>query len=170
MTERVDDLALLMTLEMGKPLAESKAEILYAAEFLRWFSEEAVRIDGRFAVNPNGSGRLLTMKAADRPVPAHHPVELPDRDGDAQDRPGDRGGLHHGRQARAADPAVDAGACRPDDARPDCPSGVLNVVTTSTAGAVTGPLFDDRSAAQDVIHGLHPGRQEADGAASPSDW
>ena len=39
-----------MTLEMGKPLAESKAEITYAAEFLRWFSEEAVRIEGRFAI------------------------------------------------------------------------------------------------------------------------
>ena len=37
-----------MTLEMGKPLAESKAEIAYAAEFFRWFSEEAVRIDGRY--------------------------------------------------------------------------------------------------------------------------
>ena len=47
MTERADDLALLMTLEMGKPVAESKGEIAYAAEFFRWFAEEAVRIDGR---------------------------------------------------------------------------------------------------------------------------
>src|SRR6202040_3681833 len=60
--ERADELALLMTLEMGKPVAESRAEITYAAEFLRWFSEEAVRIDGRYSVNPAGSGRLLTMK------------------------------------------------------------------------------------------------------------
>src|SRR5437764_3997290 len=59
---RTDELALLMTLEMGKPLKESKAEITYAAEFLRWFSEQAVRIDGRYAVAPNGQGRLLTMK------------------------------------------------------------------------------------------------------------
>ena len=59
---RVDDLALLMTLEMGKPVAESKGEIAYAADFLRWFSEEAVRIDGRFAVSPDGKSRLLTMK------------------------------------------------------------------------------------------------------------
>ena len=51
-----------MTLEMGKPLAESKAEIAYAAEFFRWFSEEAVRIDGRYSVNSNGQGRVLTMK------------------------------------------------------------------------------------------------------------
>src|SRR5262249_30432027 len=62
LVERADELALLMTLEMGKPLAESKSEIAYAAEFFRWFSEEAVRIDGRFAVAPTGAGRLLTMK------------------------------------------------------------------------------------------------------------
>jgi succinate-semialdehyde dehydrogenase/glutarate-semialdehyde dehydrogenase len=59
---RADELALLMTLEMGKPLAESKTEIVYGAEFLRWFSETAVRIDGRYSVAPNGAARLLTMK------------------------------------------------------------------------------------------------------------
>src|SRR5690349_24099484 len=51
-----------MTLEMGKSLKESKAEITYASEFFRWFAEEAVRIDGRYSVAPNGAGRLLTMK------------------------------------------------------------------------------------------------------------
>src|SRR5579884_2918077 len=61
-TARADELALLMTLEMGKPIAESKAEIAYGAEFFRWFAEQAVRIDGRYAVSPNGQGRLLTMK------------------------------------------------------------------------------------------------------------
>ena len=49
-TAKADELALLMTLEMGKPIAESKAEIAYAAEFFRWFAEEAVRIDGRYGV------------------------------------------------------------------------------------------------------------------------
>src|SRR6476646_10534297 len=57
-----DELALLMTLEMGKPLKESKAEVAYGAEFLRWFSEQAVRIEGRYATSPNGQGRLLTMQ------------------------------------------------------------------------------------------------------------
>ena len=55
--ERADELATLMTLEMGKPVAESKAEITYAAEFFRWFAEESVRIEGRFATAPNGQGR-----------------------------------------------------------------------------------------------------------------
>src|SRR5690349_7709842 len=59
-TERADELALLMTLEMGKTLAESKAEITYGAEFFRWFSEEAVRIAGRYSTAPNGATRLLT--------------------------------------------------------------------------------------------------------------
>jgi len=54
---REEELALLMTLEMGKPLKESQAEIAYGAEFLRWFSEEAVRIEGRYGVAPNGQGR-----------------------------------------------------------------------------------------------------------------
>jgi succinate-semialdehyde dehydrogenase/glutarate-semialdehyde dehydrogenase len=49
---REDDLALLMTLEMGKPLAEARGEVRYAAEFLRWFSEEAVRIDGGYTTTP----------------------------------------------------------------------------------------------------------------------
>ena len=61
---RVDDLALLMTLEMGKPLAESKGEIAYAAEFFRWFAEEAVRIDGRLRGGPERR----------EPLPGHAPA------------------------------------------------------------------------------------------------
>lgn len=56
-----DHLAALMTLEMGKALEESRGEVRYAAEFLRWFAEEAVRIDGRYATAPDGSNRLLTL-------------------------------------------------------------------------------------------------------------
>ncbi len=59
---QADELALLMTLEMGKAIAESKAEIGYAAEFFRWFSEEAVRVHGRYMVNTTGQGRILTMR------------------------------------------------------------------------------------------------------------
>jgi succinate-semialdehyde dehydrogenase/glutarate-semialdehyde dehydrogenase len=62
MLEAEDDLATLVTLEMGKSLAESRGEVKYAAEFLRWFAEEAVRIDGRYALAPDGSARLLTTR------------------------------------------------------------------------------------------------------------
>ena len=61
-TERADYFAMLMTLEMGKPLAQSKGEVTYGAEFFRWFSEEVVRIAGRWATSPDGDTRLMTMK------------------------------------------------------------------------------------------------------------
>ena len=52
--EREEDFALLMTLEMGKPLAEARGEVTYGGEFLRWFSEEAVRITGPLRDEPRG--------------------------------------------------------------------------------------------------------------------
>src|SRR5689334_7843386 len=60
--ERAEEFALLMTLEMGKPLAQSKGEVTYGNELFRWFSEEVVRIHGRYSVSPDGSSRLMTMK------------------------------------------------------------------------------------------------------------
>ena len=62
LNERADELALLMTLEMGKPVAESRAEIVYAAEFFRWFSGEALRIDGLWKEAGNRLSRVLVMK------------------------------------------------------------------------------------------------------------
>jgi len=62
MIERIEPLALLMTLEMGKPLAESRSEVEYAADFFRWFGEEAVRLAGTWATAPDGQSRLWTMK------------------------------------------------------------------------------------------------------------
>ena len=72
-----EEIALLMTLEMGKPLAEARAESRTAAEFLRWFSEEAVRISGRYSVAPSGGTRLLTMKQPVGPVYAITPWNFP---------------------------------------------------------------------------------------------
>src|SRR5687768_495423 len=62
LTKRNEELATLITLEMGKSVTESKAEVAYAAEFLRWFSEEAVRIRGMYMTAPSGDGRLLTTR------------------------------------------------------------------------------------------------------------
>ena len=121
-TARADDLALLMTLEMGKPVKESKAEIAYAAEFFRWFSEEAVRISGRWSVAPNGASRLLTMKQPVGPCLFITPWNFPHGDGHPQDRPGGRRRLHHGRQAGLADAAVDVRARRRSSPRPGCPT------------------------------------------------
>jgi len=142
MTERADELALLMTLEMGKTVAESKAEIAYASEFLRWNAEEAVRIDGRYATAPNGAGRLLTMKQPVGPCLLITPWNFPTAMG-----------------TRKIGPAVAAGCTmvvKPAKLTPlsmlalaqvlenaGLPAGVLNVITASSASKTTGPLIDD---------------------------
>ena len=60
--ERKEDFALLMTIEMGKPLAESAGEVTYGGEFLRWFSEEAAHVQGRYGANPEGTGRMIVTQ------------------------------------------------------------------------------------------------------------
>ena len=60
--ERKEDFALLMTIEMGKPLAEARGEVAYGGEFLRWFSEETARIQGRYGANPEGTGRMIVSQ------------------------------------------------------------------------------------------------------------
>ena len=141
-TARADELALLMTLEMGKPIAESQAEVSYAAEFFRWFAEEAVRIDGRFATAPNGQGRLITMRQAVGPCYAITPWNFPMAMG-----------------TRKIGPAVAAGCTmviKPAQQTPlsmlalaqileevGLPGGVLNVITSSSSSAVSKPIISD---------------------------
>jgi succinate-semialdehyde dehydrogenase/glutarate-semialdehyde dehydrogenase len=142
MVDNVEELALLMTLEMGKSLAESRAEVKYAAEFLRWFSEEAVRIEGRYAANPSGPDRLITVKQPVGPCLLITPWNFP---------------LAMG--TRKIGPALAAGCTvviKPAKLTPlsmlrltqlmaeaGLPKGVLNVVTSRSASAVTKPLMDD---------------------------
>ncbi|NNM45528.1 NAD-dependent succinate-semialdehyde dehydrogenase [Knoellia koreensis] len=141
-SERADEFAMLMTLEMGKTLAESKGEVVYGAEFFRWFSEEAVRIHGRWSVAPNGATRLLTMKKPVGPTLMITPWNFP---------------LAMG--TRKIGPAIAAGCTmvvKPASQTPltmlalaqllmDCglPAGVLNVVTTDHTGEVMEPLIRD---------------------------
>jgi succinate-semialdehyde dehydrogenase / glutarate-semialdehyde dehydrogenase len=63
MIARTDEIARLIVCEMGKPLAEARGETAYAAEFLRWFSEEAVRANGEYAIAPGGASRMLVAHA-----------------------------------------------------------------------------------------------------------
>ncbi|MFI5711248.1 NAD-dependent succinate-semialdehyde dehydrogenase [Kribbella sp. NPDC051620] len=155
MTERADDLALLMTLEMGKPVAESKGEIAYAAEFFRWFAEEAVRIEGGYQVAPNGKGRLLVMRQPVGPCLLITPWNFPAAMG-----------------ARKIGPAVAAGCTmviKPASQTPlsmlklaelmteaGLPAGVLNVVTTSDSGGVMEPLIRDGRARKLSFTGSTP--------------
>ena len=140
--EKTDDLALLMTLEMGKSVAESRAEITYAAEFFRWFSEEAVRIHGRYMVNTTGKGRILTMRQPVGPCVFVTPWNFPTAMG-----------------TRKIAPAIAAGCTmvvKPAKQTPlsmfalarilqeaGLPDGVLNVISANSAGAVVEPLLKD---------------------------
>jgi succinate-semialdehyde dehydrogenase/glutarate-semialdehyde dehydrogenase len=142
LTERADELALLMTLEMGKPVAESKAEIAYAAEFFRWFSGEATRIHGQFNMAGNGIGRVLTLKQPVGPCILITPWNFPMAMG-----------------TRKIGPAIAAGCTmvmKPASQTPlsmlalaqileesGLPGGVLNVVTSSSSGRTMEPLIRD---------------------------
>jgi succinate-semialdehyde dehydrogenase/glutarate-semialdehyde dehydrogenase len=141
-TERTEDFALAMTLEMGKPLAESRGEVAYGSEFFRWFSEEAVRVHGQWSVSPDGRTRLMTMRQPVGPALMITPWNFP---------------LAMG--TRKIGPAVAAGCTmvvKPAQQTPltmlllaevlqECglPDGVLNVVTTSHTAEVCEPLIRD---------------------------
>jgi succinate-semialdehyde dehydrogenase/glutarate-semialdehyde dehydrogenase len=131
-----------MSLEMGKSVAESRAEITYAAEFLRWFAEEAVRIHGRYMVNTTGKGRILTMRQPVGPCVFVTPWNFPTAMG-----------------TRKIAPAVAAGCTmvvKPAQQTPlsmlalakvleeaGLPKGVLNVITAKRSGAIIEPLLKD---------------------------
>jgi succinate-semialdehyde dehydrogenase/glutarate-semialdehyde dehydrogenase len=139
---RGEELALLMTLEMGKALAESRAEIAYAGEFFRWFAEEAVRVHGRYMVNTTGQGRILTMRQPVGPCVFVTPWNFPTAMG-----------------TRKIAPALAAGCTvvvKPAQLTPlsilalaqvladsGLPAGVLNVITATHSREVIEPLLHD---------------------------
>jgi succinate-semialdehyde dehydrogenase/glutarate-semialdehyde dehydrogenase len=140
--ERIDDLALLMTLEMGKAIPESKAEISYAAEFLRWFSEEAVRIHGRYMVNTTGMGRLMTMRQPVGPCVFVTPWNFPLAMGTRKLAPAIAAGCTMViKPAKQTPLSMLALAQILQDA--GLPAGVLNVITTRHSGEIVKPLLDD---------------------------
>ncbi len=110
LTERADELATLMTLEMGKPVAESKSEIVYAADFFRWSSGEALRLDGYYKQFGNGTSRVLTMKQPIGPSLMITPWNFPLAMGTRKVGPAVAAGLHDRDEAGAAHAALDAGA------------------------------------------------------------
>jgi succinate-semialdehyde dehydrogenase/glutarate-semialdehyde dehydrogenase len=141
-TERTEDLALLMTLEMGKPLKESRAEIAYGSEFFRWFSEEAVRVSGRWSMAPNGATRLLTMKQPVGPCLMITPWNFPLAMGTRKIGPAVAAGCTMVMKPAALTPLTMLALA--DILREaGLPDGVLNVVTTSSTGAVMEPLIRD---------------------------
>src|SRR3954451_13480942 len=142
LNERADDLALLMTLEMGKTVAESKAEFAYSAEFFRWFSGEALRIDGYYKVAGNGASRGLVMRQPVGPCFFITPWNFPMAMG-----------------TRKVGPAIAAGCTmvwKPPQQTPlsafalaqlldeaGLPGGALNIVTSSSSSSVAEPIISD---------------------------
>ncbi len=140
--ERKEDFALLMTIEMGKPLAEARGEVAYGGEFLRWFSEETARVQGRYGSNPEGTGRMIVSQHPVGPcfliTPWNFPLAM---------------------ATRKVAPALAAGCTvviKPAELTPlttlyfaklledaGLPKGVVNVFTTSTSGAVSEPIIRD---------------------------
>jgi succinate-semialdehyde dehydrogenase / glutarate-semialdehyde dehydrogenase len=141
-TERKDDFALLMTLEMGKPLSESAAEVTYAAEFFRWFSEEACRIEGSYKVAPNGASRLLTMRQPVGPCLFITPWNFPLAMGTRKIGPAVAAGCTMVVKPAAETPLSMLALARVLD-EAGLPPGVLNVVPTRQSGALMEPLIKD---------------------------
>ena len=140
--ERSEDIALLMTLEMGKPLAEARGEVTYGAEFFRWFSEEAVRISGRYSVAPSGGTRLLTMKQPVGPVYAITPWNFPLAMGTRKIGPALAAGCTVVIKPAAQTPLTTL-ALAAVLIEAGLPDGVVNVITTSTSGPVSEPIISD---------------------------
>jgi succinate-semialdehyde dehydrogenase/glutarate-semialdehyde dehydrogenase len=143
LNDRIDDLALLMTLEMGKPLAESRSEIVYAAEFFRWFAEEAVRIHGDYRVAPAGDKRILTMQQPVGPCLLITPWNFPMAMGTRKIGPAVAAGCTMVVKPAAQTP-LSMLALAQILGEAGLPAGVLNVVTTRSSGDVIGPLIRDR--------------------------
>src|SRR5256714_802252 len=140
--DRKADLALLMTLEMGKAVKESEAEITYAAEFFRWFAEEAVRIDGRYTVNVNGQGRSLVMRQPVGPCILITPWNFPMAMGTRKIGPAMAAGCTMVMKPAQQTPLSMLALARILE-EAGLPGGVLNVITSSSSGSVIAPLLED---------------------------
>ena len=140
--ERAEEFAVLMTIEMGKPLAEARGEVAYGAEFLRWFSEEAVRLNGRYSTTPEGGLRVITMPRPVGPVlaitPWNFPLAMATRKLGPALAAGCSGVLKPSKLTPLTALAF-AEACR----LAGVPNGVVNVVPTSSSAALTKPLLGD---------------------------
>jgi succinate-semialdehyde dehydrogenase/glutarate-semialdehyde dehydrogenase len=131
-----------MTMEMGKPLAEARGEVGYGGEFLRWFSEEAVRIAGRYGSNPEGTGRMIVTQVPVGPSYLITPWNFPLAMATRKIAPALAAGCTAIIKPAALTPLTtlyfakllqDAGL----------PDGVLGVLTTSKSGEITTPILAD---------------------------
>ena len=140
--EHRDALALLMTLEMGKPLAEANGEVTYGGEFLRWFSEEAVRISGRFGNTPEGTGRMIVSQRPVGPCFLITPWNFPLAMATRKIAPALAAGCTVVVKPAALTPLTTLFLAKLFE-EAGLPTGVLNVVTTSSSSEVSEPIIAD---------------------------
>ncbi|GAA1248744.1 NAD-dependent succinate-semialdehyde dehydrogenase [Prauserella halophila] len=140
--EHTEELALLMTLEMGKPLHEARGEVGYGGEFLRWFSEEAVRIDGRYGASPEGTGQMVVTHRPVGPSLLITPWNFPLAMATRKIAPALAAGCTVVIKPPALTPLTTLMLTRLLE-QAGVPEGVVNVVTTTKSGAVSGPLISD---------------------------
>jgi len=140
--ERKEDFALLMTIEMGKPLAEARGEVAYGGEFLRWFSEQAAHVQGRYGANPEGTGRMIVSQHPVGPCYLITPWNFPLAMATRKIAPALAAGCTVVVKPAALTPLTtlyfakvlqDAGL----------PDGVVNVITTSSSGPVSEAIIAD---------------------------
>ncbi|GAB2774728.1 NAD-dependent succinate-semialdehyde dehydrogenase [Nocardioides salsibiostraticola] len=143
-TEQADDFAEIMSLEMGKTIAEAKGEVGYGIEFFRWYAEEAVRIHGRWMTAPAGGSRLLTVKKPVGPCAFITPWNFPLAMGTRKIGPAIAAGCTMVMKPAAQTPLTML-ALAAALAESGLPDGVLNVITTTdSSGFSTTLQGDDR--------------------------
>nr|WP_213018666.1 NAD-dependent succinate-semialdehyde dehydrogenase [Brevibacterium sp. RIT 803] len=139
--DRADDIAAVMTAEMGKPFAESKGEVTYGAEFFRWFSEEAVRVGGQYTQSTDGKTRVMVSREPVGPCILITPWNFPLAMGTRKIGPAIAAGctmvfkpakLTPLTSLMLVDVLIEAGL----------PAGVLNVVTSESARRVVTPWME----------------------------
>lgn len=141
-TERREEFATLMTLEMGKPLSEARGEVDYGAEYLRWFSEETARQYGNAFRSPDGTTNIITRRKPVGPCLLITPWNFPLAMATRKVAPAVAAGCTMVLKSAKLTPLtaqyfaqtmMDAGL----------PAGVLNVVTGKSASAISGPVMSD---------------------------
>jgi len=140
--QRRDDAALLMTLEMGKPLAEAQGEVTYGGEFLRWFAEEAVRISGRYGSNPEGTGQMVVSQRPVGPCYLITPWNFPLAMATRKIAPALAAGCTVVVKPAALTPLTTLFIARLLE-EAGLPAGVVNVLTTTNSGGVSDPIIAD---------------------------
>lgn len=139
---RLDELAMLISLENGKALSDARGEVTYAAEFFRWYAEEAVRVAGEYRLAPSGSNRILVdmepIGIAVLITPWNFPAAMATR----KIAPALAAGCTVVLKPASETPLT-AYALAEIYAEAGVPAGVVNVITTTNPGPVTATMLND---------------------------